>query len=252
MKREFEAQYHLLEENHWWFLGRRHLVHQLVLDSNAKRGARILEIGCSGGPLIQQLQADGYSSITGIDISAEAIELSRQRGLEDVHVMDAQKPSFSDESFDLITASDVLEHLSDAPRALTEWHRLLRPGGVLIVFVPAFMFLWSEHDEANKHFRRYRRPELTRLLTSNGFSVKRGSYWNFFLFFPVALIRLLKRCKPSSRRQEAHGDLGKPPNFINHFLFALLRFENKQICRGINWPWGISVMAIAQKAERID
>jgi len=252
MKKEFEAQYHLLEENHWWFLGRRHLVRQLVLRSNSNRDCRILEIGCSGGPLIQQLQADGYNFITGIDISAEGIELSRERGLKDVHVMDAQKLAFDDESFDVIAASDVLEHLADAPRALREWQRLLRPGGVLIVFVPAFMFLWSEHDEANKHFRRYRRSELSGLLAANGFAVERSSYWNFFLFFPVALVRLLKRWMPVSKKQEAHGDLNKPPDFLNRFLFALLRFENRQICRGIDLPWGVSTMAIARKVERID
>ncbi|MEO6036217.1 MAG: class I SAM-dependent methyltransferase [Verrucomicrobiota bacterium] len=247
MKKEYEEQYHSLEEKHWWFLGRRHLVRQLVLQSNADRNCRILEIGCSGGPLIQQLHADGYANITGIDISAEAIALSRRRGLRNVHVMDAQNPTFPDESFDLITASDVLEHLSDAPRALREWHRLLRPGGVLIVFVPAFMFLWTAHDEVNKHFQRYRRDELNRLIEKTSFDVRRSSYWIFLLFFPVALVRSLRKLFPVSRQTETHGDLNQPPAFLNQFLFALLRFENNGICRGINWPFGLSAMTIAHK-----
>ena len=164
MKKDYEAQYHLLEEDHYWFRGRRHVVHELVLKANRDPECRILEIGCSGGPLIQQLHGDGYRHVTGIDISAEGIEQCRRRGLADTHVMDAQEMSFADGSFDVVTASDVLEHLADAPRAIREWRRLLKPGGTLIVFVPAFQFLWTEHDEANKHFRRYHRQELSQLL----------------------------------------------------------------------------------------
>ncbi|MEO5802631.1 MAG: class I SAM-dependent methyltransferase [Verrucomicrobiota bacterium] len=249
MKKEYEAQYHLLEENHWWFLGRRHLVRQLILKSNPNPNCRILEIGCSGGPLIQYLHRDGYTCVTGIDISSEAIALSHQRGLKDVHVMDAQKLSFSEESFDLIIASDVLEHVEHAPRALSEWYRVLRPGGTLIIFVPAFMFLWTKHDEVNRHFRRYRKAELDRLLTGNGFVVKRTSYWNCFLFFPVSVVRLIKKLMPVSRKTASHGDLSEPPTFLNRFLFALLRFENRRIGSGINWPCGVSVMAIAEKPK---
>ncbi len=248
MKKEYEAQYQSVEENHWWILGRRQLVRKLVLQSNTNRTCRILEIGCSGGPLIQQLHTDGYACVTGIDISAEAIALSQQRGLKDAQVMDAQQLSFPDESFDVITASDVLEHIEHAPRALSEWHRALRPGGTLIVFVPAFMFLWTEHDDANRHFRRYRKTELNRLLAHSGFVVTRSSYWNFFLFFPIALIRLLKKLLPVSSTVE-HGDMNEPPKFLNRFLFALLRWENRLFCLGVNWPWGVSVMAIARKKD---
>jgi SAM-dependent methyltransferase len=249
MKKEYEAQYHLLEEKHWWFLGRREIVHSLVLQIKADRNCHLLEIGCSGGPLLKQLQADGYGHVTGIDISPDAIELCRQRGLTDAQVMDAQKTSFGDGSFDVIIASDVLEHLADAPQALQEWHRLLRPGGMLIVFVPAFMFLWSRHDEVNNHFRRYHRSELKRLLAQYGFVVERSSYWNFSLFLPVALVRLVKRSFRGSPSTVAHGDLGKPSAVINWLLFTLLRFENRLIYAGVNWPWGVSVMALGQKAN---
>ena len=120
-------------------------------------------------------------------------------------------------------------------------------GGALIVFVPAFMFLWSQHDEANNHFRRYRRPELNQLLAENGFTVTRSSYWNFLLFLPVAVVRFLKRRSLIWSPKEAHGDFKKPTSFMNRLLFALLRCENRQLCLGINWPWGVSVMALGQK-----
>ena len=247
MQKEFEAQYHLLEEGHWWFQGRRQAVHALVLQNTPDRESRILEIGCSGGPLLQQLAADGYTAVTGIDISAEAIELCHKRGLTNTHVMDALRLSFAPGSFDLIIASDVLEHLSDAPQAVDAWQRLLRPGGRLLVFVPAFMFLWSRHDEVNLHFKRYRRPELEQLLQDHGFAVRRSSYWNFWLFFPVTLVRVIKRFLPESEGHAGHGDLNKPPGWINALLFRLLRCEDWLFRAGLNWPWGVSVMVLGQK-----
>lgn len=249
MQKEYETRYHLLEEQNWWFMGRRHLVRSLVIQNCRDKNCQVLEIGCSGGVLLKQLQADGYVHLTGIDISADAVGLCQQRGLADTHLMDAQEPSFGNASYDAIIASDVLEHLANAPKALREWSRLLRPGGVLIVFVPAFMLLWSQHDEENRHFRRFNRAELVRLLSENGFSVRRTSYWNFCLFFPVALIRLLRRGFKFLSPPEGRGDLTNPPRVINSLLLAMLRLENHLIRVGVNWPWGVSVMALAQKAR---
>jgi SAM-dependent methyltransferase len=252
MKKEYEEQYHRLEENHWWFRGRRNLVHSLVVQANPDRQCRILEMGCSGGPLIQQFQADGYAQVTGIDISPEAIELCKQRGLADTHIMDAQQLTFADEQFDVITASDVLEHLADAPRAIREWHRLLKPGGLLIAFVPAFQFLWSEHDEANKHYKRYRAPEIEQLLRENGFVVERRGYWNFSLFFPVTLVRLLKRLLPRHRKEATEGDLFAVPALLNNSLTWVLGCENRWLRWGRNFPFGISVMAIGRRRREAE
>lgn len=245
MKKEYEAQYHRLEEKHWWFQGRRHLVRALVLHASPDRTSRVLEIGCSGGPLIQQLHAAGYAQVTGIDISTDGIALCQQRGLTDTHIMDAQRLSFADERFDVITASDVLEHLADAPQAVREWRRVLKPGGRLIVFVPAFQFHWSEHDEVNKHFKRYRRPELCQLLADNGFNLTRSSYWNFLLFWPVSGVRLLRRLRP--QHAAFAGDIRPTPAWLNRALTWLLRWENSLLLRGFNFPVGVSVMALGRK-----
>ncbi|HEX9047177.1 MAG TPA: class I SAM-dependent methyltransferase, partial [Verrucomicrobiae bacterium] len=141
MNKDYEKIYHEVEAAHWWFVARRDLVKELVCRAAPNRAAAILEIGCSGGPLLRQLRESGYANLTGIDISAEAIALCQERQLGRVAVMDAQQPDFPPESFDVITASDVLEHLADAPRALAAWQALLRPGGAAIIFVPAFQFL---------------------------------------------------------------------------------------------------------------
>lgn len=247
MQKDFEATYHSEEENHWWFTSRRELVRQLVRRATPDRNADILEIGCSGGPLLQKLRADGYANLTGIDISEEAIALCARRGVSNVSVMDAQHLKYPDASFDIITASDVLEHLADAPTALREWHRALRSGGKLFVFVPAFMFLWSEHDVANQHQHRYRATELKIALENAGFTVERRGYWNFFLFAPVAVVRFFKKLLFKSRNTSGQGDLKKTSNIANTILQLMLKIENRILLAGFNFPWGVSAWVIARK-----
>jgi SAM-dependent methyltransferase len=193
------------------------------------------------------LRQGGYTNLTGIDISPEAIALCRERNLGDVRVMDAQQPDFPPASFDIITASDVLEHLPDAPRAVAAWRQLLRPGGTMMVFVPAFMFLWSGHDEVNHHFHRYRAGELAALLRAAGFEIQREGYWNFFLFPPVALLRLARRLVAASAKKPPVGDIKPVPTPLNSLLIFLLRLENRLMLAGLNFPWGISAMVIARK-----
>jgi len=167
--------------------------------------------------------------------------------LGEVLVMDAQQPDFPPASFEVITASDVLEHLADAPRAVAAWYRLLRPGGTLLVFVPAFKCLWSRHDEVNHHFHRYRAGELASLLRAAGFEIQRQGYWNFFLFPPVALLRLARRLAPASAKALPVGDLRPIPSLLNSLLICLLRLENRLVLAGLDFPWGISAMVVARK-----
>lgn len=249
MNKDFETFYHEVEATHWWFVTRRALVRSLVALAAPNRTSAILEIGCSGGPLLRQLRDDGYRNLTGIDLSPEAIALCRQRSLDNVLVMDAQQPDFPPASFDIITASDVLEHLADARRAVAAWYQLLRPGGTLLVFVPAFPCLWSGHDEVNHHFHRYRAGELASLLRAAGFEIQRQGYWNFCLFPPVALLRLARRLVPASAKKLPVGDLRPPPSPLNSLLIFLLRLENRLVLWGLDLPWGISAMVVARKSS---
>lgn len=250
MQKQYEDQYHRVEVEHWWFAARRQAVRSLVLDVNADRNCRILEIGCSGGPLMIQLRREGYRNIVGIDCSSDAIEHCRKAGLE-AQLMDAQKLTFSNASFDIITASDILEHLEDDQAALMEWHRVLRPGGLLIIFVPAFAFLWTVHDVANRHYRRYRRKQLLQGLKIARFAIERSSYWNTFLFPPVAVIRSIKRTFRGKESSAAAGigDLFMPPRLLNAAFLAVMRLENRFFSRGVNWPFGVSVMAVARRPQ---
>jgi SAM-dependent methyltransferase len=246
MKDEYEQRYHRLEENHWWMRARRQICRGLVCRMNPKRDLRILEIGCSGGLLLRELRQQGYEHVTGIDISPAAVERCRARGIKDVHVMDAQRLTFENGQFDALIASDVLEHLSDDVQALREWRRILTPNGSLLVFVPAFPLLWSEHDEANQHYRRYRRADLRQRLHDSGFVVERSSYWIFSLFLSVLLVRLLKRLWRRKKGAVERPDLFKTPALIDWMLSLLLGWENWCLERGLNWPFGVSVMAVAR------
>ncbi|MDO7875074.1 class I SAM-dependent methyltransferase [Hymenobacter sp. ASUV-10] len=138
--------------------------------------ATVLEIGCSGGPLLQRLRTVGYTDLTGINVSAPAIELAQACVMANVSVMDGANLQFADNRFDLVIASDVLEHIEDEQCALDEWVRVLKPGGWLLVFVPAHTYLWSEHDVVNHHFRRYSRQGLCTVLEQQGLRIERSSF----------------------------------------------------------------------------
>jgi len=246
MQKGYEETYHRIESSHWWFVGRRDMVRALVAQEHPDATSRILEMGCSGGLLMKEFQSQGLKQVTGIDISSDAIALCRSAGL-DAHIMDAQQLELPDASFDVVTASDVLEHLADEQKAVREWKRVLKATGLLVVFVPAFMLLWSEHDEANKHYRRYRRKQLVNLLESNGFIIERSSYWNAILFMPIAAIRLLRRLLPKRAEPKSNGDLAEPPKVANALLAGLLHIENRILRVGVNWPFGVSVFVLARK-----
>lgn len=238
MNEAYESHYHSVEEQHWWFMARRHMVWSLIQELRLPTTASVLEIGCSGGPLLLQLRQAGYTHLTGIDVSSRAIATAQQRGLADVHVMDGTRLEFADNSFDLVIASDVLEHIEDEATALREWHRVLRPGGQLLVFVPAHAFLWSQHDVVNHHYRRYSAAGLRHVLQQQQFVVQRAGFWNNMLFFPTAAVRLLQRWWPA----RSTGDLQVLPQSVNQALLYLLQLENR-VGKTFPLPFGVSVFA---------
>jgi SAM-dependent methyltransferase len=247
MQNDFERKYHLLEEKHWWFFGRREIILRLIKNNFPRRqDIKILEIGCSGGPLLNVLLSQGYSHIVGIDNSKEAIALCKERGFQNVFLMDGVKPHFDSEQFDVIIASDVLEHIQDEKRAVKGWQRIVKRGGIIICFVPALRILWSKHDEDNKHYKRYAKKTLEYLFRGKDYTIIRSSYWNVVLFLPILFYRFLMKTllSKSSTSQLRDGN-----NFTNILLIQLLRIENSLLSIGINYPIGVSVFVVAQKQK---
>lgn len=187
MRTEFETIYHQLEDSHWWFVARRDVIAGLL--SELPKDAWIVEIGCSGGRLLEDLRTLGFKNFWGIDISKQAVAACASRGVRNVLLADGVYTGLKTAAFDVVIASDVLEHLENEAVALHEWKRILKPGGRLIVFVPAHMFLWSEHDEVNEHKRRYAKKALLQVIENNGLRPEWWSYWNCSLFFPITAVR---------------------------------------------------------------
>ena len=247
MEHHFEDIYHSLEENHWWFVGRRELILALARKYySGRKGINILEIGCSGGPLLNLLVSQGYHQIFGIDISKKAVQLCKARGFKNVFLMDGANPHFDGEEFDLIIASDVLEHIQDDEKAVKEWRRLLKTEGIIICFVPALRALWSKHDEDNDHCRRYTKKALEDIFTRNDFKIIRSSYWNIALFFPTLFYRFFKR---TFLKESLAYQLKESNYALNLFLSKLLSVENFFLEIGVNYPIGISVFAVVKKSS---
>jgi SAM-dependent methyltransferase len=234
---EYEKMYRL-EGTYWWWVGRRKIITG-ILDKLCAGSIKILDVGCGTG--INLSYFSRYGSTVGLDISQDALRFCSQRGLSNVLQGDAERLPFEDNSFDLITALDLLEHLDDK-QALAEFHRVLKPNGFLILTVPAFSFMWSQHDEAVHHKRRYSKRELKSVIKANGFSIYRINYWNIFLFLPIVLMRLTKRILKNT---EIKTDTIELPNIVNKFLIYVLSIES-YVIRYLNPPVGVSLVCVAK------
>jgi SAM-dependent methyltransferase len=190
-----------------------------------------------------------YGQAQGVDIDEEAVGYCHERGLLDVRLGAADTLPFDGASFDLVTALDVLEHLDDDSAALREIGRVLRPGGQLLITVPAHRFMWGDQDEVNQHKRRYVAAEVHDRLTATGFQVLRLSYMNAFLFPPIAAIRLLRRLEHRLRPGTTQkSDFRYPAPRPLNFLLALIFGAEAPIVRRVNIPFGVSILALARKA----
>lgn len=241
---EYDKMYQL-EETNWWYSGRRRLILKVVAElykNYSDKSMNILDAGCGTGINLRYLL--DYGDAYGLDISNEALKFSRIRGLSSLICGSVDRLPLTNEFFDLVVALDVIEHIQEDLTAIRELNRVLRPGGSLIVTVPAFQFLWSNHDLAVHHKRRYTRSELRDILGLGGFIVERATYWNFLLFLPVAIMRLLKKATTSEQNKQT--DLVELPAPMNGLLKALLRVENG-ILGWFDLPFGVSVMCVCRK-----
>lgn len=240
---EYEEKYHLLEKKQWWFRARRDAIRKLLKGIN--KNVYILDVGCSSGILLEELKQMGYKNLYGIDVSQKAVDASVAKGFKNCSIMNGENPTFDMSFFDLIISSDSLEHMEYDETALKNWYELLKPGGRLIVFVPAFMSLWSLHDVVNQHYRRYTKNELKEKIGKAGFNIITSGYWNFILFFPVGLMRRIKNSRKNSKQSD---DLSNTSPFLNTILYNWMKFENL-IFHHLGFPLGVSTFCYAFKPE---
>ena len=242
--KEFAVQYDI-EESHWWFKARRRLVRRFAEQIHAEWGRplRILDMACATAMSFRFLSDLG--SIRGLDISTETIHFAKQRGVDRIVRGDAQKIPFGEGSFDLVLALDAFEHFPDDVGSMGEVQRVLAPGGALILTVPAFMSLWSPHDDAFHHLRRYTRGELRRRVSGQGLRIERLSYYSMFLFPPLFLFRKLRswlaRGKPATSDFNVH-----IPRPVEWSLAVLMSVE-AALLKKINLPVGASLICLSRK-----
>src|SRR5678809_531648 len=235
-----------VEDTHWWYVGRRRIIRSLVEKICATADSpKILDVGCGTGANLKML-AD-YGKAEGVDISPQAVEFCRERGLDSVKLGAAEQLPYENSSFELVTALDVVEHLDDDVAGLREMRRVLRPEGRILLFVPAFMFLWGVQDDVSNHRRRYTLPSLLKAVEAAGFSVEWSSYANVSFFLPVLVVRSVMRWL-GLRADTEYGINISPLNGPFASLFAAERFILK---RG-RIPFGVSAICIARRVEEGD
>ena len=235
-----------VEETHWWYLGRRQIIQSLVekiCTTLNKQNPRILDVGCGTGANLKMLAEFGTAE--GVDISTQAIDFCRERGLNSVKLGAIEQLPYEDNSFELVTALDVVEHLDDDVAGLREIRRVLRPDGRVFLFVPAFMFLWGVQDDASNHRRRYTMTSLLKAVKEAGFSIEWSSYANISFFLPVLVVRSVMRWF-GWRAETEYGINISLMNGPFSRLFAAERFIFK---RG-SLPFGVSAVCIARRLEK--
>jgi SAM-dependent methyltransferase len=245
MKTEEYARLHAFEDWYWWFVARRRAALQFARDFGPPPGPiRVLDAGCGTGSLMEQWGHFPDVEVTGIDLSPEALEFSHRRGQDRLVQGDLTTLPFASGTFDLVTALEVVEHVESDEAALAELCRVLKPGGTLLLSVPAYRFLWSSHDVALHHKRRYTAHRIVASLARAGLDSTKVTYLLSFLFVPIALWRLVDRLL--HRTEQAHAHLAPVPPGVNRLLIHLQNLE-LALARRINLPFGVSLFCVARK-----
>ncbi len=235
-----------LDNSHWWFLGMTAImISSLDRFYAGRTDLCVLDAGCGTCWFSKALTK--YGSVTALDIEPSLSSVCKQKGIENFLVGDVQNIPLSDAMFDVIVCSEVLYHqfIKDDAGVMKEFWRLLKPGGRVLVKVPAHMYLWGPHDEVNLTRHRYKKGEVKALFANNGFTVEFLTYANFFLFPIIFIKRMLDHVVPPT---ENASDVQRVPAFLNGLLYIVLKLEATLLSK-ILLPYGSSIICVGKKHE---
>jgi len=247
-KEEYQRLYEF-EDFYWWHVGRREIVKSLLLRIPLNKNSHILDVGCGTGGNLEILSK--FGEVIGLDRSKDAIEFSHRKGFKNCIVGEAENINYPNESFELIAALDLLEHIDDEQKALREFHRVLKKEGYLLIMVPAYQFLWSEHDDVLFHKRRYTLSGLNSIIKKANFEIVWKSYFITFTAPVFFIYRSSQRIfrKKDKKREKKKSDYIVLPNFLNKFLIYILKIE-AYLAKYVTFPFGVSIALIAKKLDK--
>ncbi len=226
-----------LENNHWWYKANKEFTLSLLDKFLPPKPLSILDLGCGTGGTTITLQK--YGKVTGVDFNSEAIKLAGRYPINSLQLANANSLPFQSSRFDLVVSLDVLYHKAvNVNKTLNEVHRVLRPGGIFLIRVPAFSFLFGTHDNVVHGARRFNLPQLREIITRANFLPLRMTYFNLSIFLPTFLLRKLNYQKKSDIQP-----IWKPLNLV---LYMVLKIESF-FAQYMNLPFGTSVYCLSVK-----
>ncbi|MCU0339112.1 MAG: class I SAM-dependent methyltransferase [Spirosomaceae bacterium] len=250
MNQAYYKEYYTIEREHWWFVVRNQIImNHLQKTLPIQHPLKILNIGVATGRSSELLATLGQ--VKSVEYDQECYEFTKARVPIDLIQGSILELPFESESYDLVCAFDVIEHVEDHQLAVKEMKRVCKPNGHICVTVPAFMFLWNQHDDVNHHIRRYKLTDLTALFNGSG-SIVFSTYFNFWLFFPIAFFRLLSKLLPLHKRkvEEAGSDFTVMNGPVLQKLFgSIFKTEDWMIKRNWHLPIGVSALTTWKKTS---
>jgi SAM-dependent methyltransferase len=236
-----------VEQTHWWFVGRRKLFASEIERLGLPQDAPILDVGTSTGTNLRMLTEQGYHNVCGLDFSEESIRWCARKGLPPVHKGDVRRLPFGDNSFDLVLATDIIEHVDDDTLAVRELRRVLKPSGHALITVPAFASLWGLQDVVAHHKRRYRMKPLLDKLGKAGLLPDRSYYFNFILFVPIWLARRVVQL--FGIKLDSESQINSP--LLNRILSGVFKIDIS-LAPHVRAPFGVSVLVVARRSSLVD
>lgn len=246
MNADYLQKYYLYERNHWWFVVREKIIrHQLNVSVPRHKKLKILNAGVATGRSSEMLQH--YGDVVSVEKDHDTCVFLREKLELDVVECGIESLPFADNTFDIVCVFDVLEHIEQQNQAVAELHRVCKNEGLLYCSVPAFSFLWSTHDEVNHHKRRYTRKSICEVIEEK-FVVKYSTYFNFLLFVPIFLSRVVFKRRQVTGKLVSDFEYNKLLNgvFFSFFFKAIFSIE-LLLLRFFTLPLGVSIFLRARK-----